>query len=183
MDGRLNAVALIAHPAGATTAAQVFVAAAPAGDGALCLDYRLERPAGGAPGVAIPEAGDALPPDRLWQFTCFEAFLARAGAPGYREYNFSPSGQWAGWSFADYRRRDELSLPEPQLAWTRSAARLTLRVSLPASALPPGSGALQLGLCAVLVGSDGETAYLALAHPRTLPDFHDRAAFVLELPS
>ncbi|MBK5915171.1 DOMON-like domain-containing protein [Rhodocyclus purpureus] len=180
MDGWLNAVALTAHPAGATTRAQVFVAAAPGGDGALCLDYRLDLPAGAK--VAIPGPGDSLPPDRLWQFTCFEAFLARAGAPHYREYNFSPSGQWAGWRFSDYRRRDELAVPAPRLEWTRSAARLTLRASLPASALPPGSGVLQLGLCAVLVGNDGETAYLALAHPRALPDFHDRAAFVLELP-
>jgi len=236
---------LSAHPAGARTRAEVVVAARRRDDGALLLDYHLSHPASragaaGEPGAAgagdpgelapplqIPATARPLPVDRLWAYTCFEAFVGRAGAPGYREFNFSPSGQWAGWTFSDYRQRDDAApaLPAPQLDWWRagdgapatspvsslpevvepaassvSAAPpvaapvavpvaagkcqplLILRAVLPAAALPPGDGALQLGLTAVVVRADGDAAYFALQHPLGRPDFHHRAGFVLSLP-
>ena len=40
--------------------------------------------------------------DDLWRTTCFELFVAGEGT-AYREYNFSPSGQWAAYDFDDYR--------------------------------------------------------------------------------
>lgn len=212
---------LSAHPAGASTRAEVVVAARRRGDGALLLDYHLSHPASragaaGEPGAAgadgdpgelapplqIPAAATPLPADRLWAYTCFEAFVGRAGAPGYREFNFSPSGQWAGWTFSDYRQRDDAApaLPAPRLDWWRaengalpvcaaapalageSAPLLVLHAVLPAAALPAGDGALQLGLTAVVVRADGDAAYFALQHPLGRPDFHHRAGFVLSLP-
>lgn len=220
---------LSAHPAGASTRAEVVVAARRRDDGALLLDYHLSHPAGlaGAAGEAgtagaagadgdpgelapplqIPAAATPLPADRLWAYTCFEAFVGRVGAPGYREFNFSPSGQWAGWTFSDYRQRDDAApaLPAPQLDWWRAgdgapAASLVawppdiadragkcqplliLRAVLPVTSLPGGDGALQLGLTAVVVRADGDAAYFALQHPLGRPDFHHRAGFVLSLP-
>src|SRR5436190_6661783 len=76
------------------------------------IDAELERLPGGA--IAIFRVrGDmaklVIPPpvasqraDDLWRTTCFELFVAGEGA-GYREYNFSPSGAWAAYEFADYR--------------------------------------------------------------------------------
>jgi len=222
---------LAAHPAGAATRAEVAVAARRRGDGALLLDYRLVYPAGRggaigepdaaggsaelgaagesvesgdrAPTLQIPAAGSTLPADRLWAYTCFEAFVGRAGEVAYREFNFSPSGQWAGWTFSDYRQRDDAApaLPAPQLDWWRAgdgvlpvdaaapavagkpAPLLVLRAVLPAAALPAGDSALQLGMSAVVVRADGDAAYFALRHPVARPDFHHRAGFVLSLPA
>ncbi|MBK1680650.1 hypothetical protein [Rhodocyclus tenuis] len=153
---------LSAHPAGAATRAAVAVAAARRGDGALLIDYRLDYPAARAgavgetgslaPLLQIPAAGMPLPADRLWAFTCFELFVGRVGQPGYREFNFSPSGQWAGWTFRDYRQRDEDAgappLPAPQLAWWRAGdaatAALPPRIAEPV-ALPDNASPLALG--------------------------------------
>ena len=45
------------------------------------------------PAPATPERTD-----NLWKTTCFEIFVAGEGA-AYREYNLSPSGQWASYDF------------------------------------------------------------------------------------
>src|SRR5256885_16422013 len=39
----------------------------------------------------------------LWQHTCFEIFISRAGMDAYYEFNFSPSGEWAAYAFHRYR--------------------------------------------------------------------------------
>ena len=52
-------------------------------------------------GVDVVGVGDRA--DVLWQHTCFEAFVAPAGAPGYHEFNFSPSLDWAIYRFSAYR--------------------------------------------------------------------------------
>lgn len=190
MDGRLAAPGrqLLAHPAGAAPAARAakaFVAAAPSADGGVVLDYRLELPAAAA--IVVAARGDVLPAERLWAYTCFEVFIARARQPGYVEYNFSPSGQWAAWEFSAYRqRRAAPTPPAPALDWQPPASRelptaLCLRARLPAAALPAGDGELEIGLAAVLLGADGETSFLALAHPGASPDFHARAGFCLRL--
>ena len=46
--------------------------------------------------VRIPEPQGGSPVDRLWQHTCFEAFVGVPGADPYYEFNFSPAGDWAG---------------------------------------------------------------------------------------
>src|SRR5215467_12536958 len=51
--------------------------------------------------LAIPEAASPERADALWKHTCFEAFALRDG--GYREFNFSPSTQWAVYDFDNYR--------------------------------------------------------------------------------
>lgn len=179
MDGRLSDAGgwpLRPHPGAAAPPAGVRVALARAADGGLSADFVIDAPPGT---LAVPAAGESLPADRLWAYTCCELFLARAGSPAYREYNFSPSGQWAGWSFADYRQRDAAAppLPAPRLDWQRGATLLRLQLVLPAAALPPGSGALELSPTVVVCAADGRVAHFARAHPRAQADFHDRGAF------
>ena len=181
----LPAAKLLPHPdfpAPAVAEIQVRVRPAPAG---LSLDYVLR---GDLPALRLPTPAEPVEPDRLWAHTCFEVFLARGEAAPYREYNFSPSGQWAGYAFCTYRLRDEAAsaLPAPALAWRRAAGELALAVTLPAAALPPGEGPLRLGLTTVVELDDGALSYWALAHPAGKPapppDFHHRDGFVLALP-
>src|SRR5579863_6076666 len=53
--------------------------------------------------VRVPALGVGGPADALWKHTCFEAFVAAADAPGYHEFNFSPSHDWAIYRFSAYR--------------------------------------------------------------------------------
>ncbi|WNO52598.1 DOMON-like domain-containing protein [Stakelama saccharophila] len=122
--------------------------------------------------------------DRLWESTCFEAFLRRAGGAGYREINLATSGCWAAYAFEGYREgmaeADDIRMLGGK--WRIRDGRAELHVLL---GLPPGfrREPLSLGLSAVMKGVDGGTSYWALAHPRERPDFHDPACFALELPA
>src|ERR1700675_2461511 len=53
--------------------------------------------------VRVPLSGVGGRADALWRHTCFEAFVAPADAPGYHEFNFSPSFDWAIYRFSAYR--------------------------------------------------------------------------------
>ena len=150
--------------------------------GELALTFRLE---GALAGLAIPPPCPPRRADRLWQHTCFEAFVAVAGAAAYRELNLSPSGEWALYAFARYREPMAATQEPraPHAVVTRAPDRLQLDAVL---SLEPGSaeheGArLRLGLSAVLETTDGALSYWALRHPPGAPDFHHPDAFVLEL--
>ena len=171
--------ALICHPvATGTLACGIEVGVATKDDGGLLLSYRITCPPAD---LRLPAPQAAGPADGLWQRTCCEAFVTEGGT-GYREFNFSPSGQWAAYRFTDYRERDEAFAPaaEPQLAFTPLADGFELRASLPAALLPPGK-ALHLGLTAVIEAADGSKTYWALTHCAAQPDFHVRQSFALTL--
>ena len=70
-------------------------------DGSLHLRYALS---GDIAQVRIPEAQPPTFTDGLWQHTCFEAFVGIKGETAYREFNFSPSTQWAAYAFSDSRQ-------------------------------------------------------------------------------
>jgi hypothetical protein len=101
---------------------------------------------------------------------------------GYREFNFSPSGQWAAYAFTGYRERDATFVPtaEPQLAFSLLADGFELRATLPATLLPLDNS-LRIGLTAVIEAADGSKSYWALAHRAIQPDFHLRQSFRLTL--
>lgn len=146
-------------------------------DGGLSLSWRLE---GDIDGVRVPAAGSALPRERLWAHTCCELFVARKGGEAYREFNFSPGGQWMAFDFSTYRQRAvDPQLPAPRLSLSRERAALTLAVALPAACLP--AGACRLALTAVVELADGSHRYWALRHPPGRPDFHHRDGFALVL--
>lgn len=148
-----------------------------------CLRYEVR---GETAGLRIPEP---LPPsqaDGLWQHTCFEAFVGVQGEQAYREFNFSPSGQWAMYAFSSERVRDhptEAALQQmaPEITWTSTPGVDVLQAWLPASAWAEGAGLmpLQVGLSAVMQGMDGSVSHWALHHPKPHPDFHHRASFIL----
>ena len=146
-------------------------------DGGLALVWRL---AGDLAALRIPGAATALPPERLWAHTCFEAFVGTPGEAAYREFNFSPNGQWMRFDFSGYRERVESPvLPAPQITLHCAGDVLELAVRLGAEQLPPGE--LCVGLTAVVESAGGRHSYWSLRHPAGQPDFHHREGFALAL--
>lgn len=149
-------------------------------DGGLHLCYRLDADTAQlCLPVPVTGAGRA---DELWRHTCFEVFVAGLGSGEYREFNFSPSGEWAAYAFTEYRAgMTALALPrEPVLRWQRAADQLKLSVTLPAESLPAADGGFRLALSAVIEEQSGTISYWALNHPAGQPDFHHPGSFVLE---
>lgn len=155
------------------------MAASFAANGELVLRYRL---IGDPCRIRIPAIQPGAPAELLWQQTCGEAFIAAANAPEYREFNFSPSSQWAAYRFTDYRSRDEgFQPPIPPLVSSRvlpDGFQLEARL---APELLPDSPNLRLGLTAVIETTEGAKSYWALAHCAPAPDFHLRQSFTLSL--
>lgn len=114
--------------------------------------------------------------DGLWKHTCFEVFVRTA--EGYREFNLSPSGQWASYRFDGYRvgmaKADEAA--DPALL-DGGCDYVGLETVID---LPPDARAL--GLAAVIEEQGGRISYWALAHASDKPDFHHPDSFVLEIP-
>lgn len=151
-------------------------------DGGLQLHFELHPQLDALRIPAPVQAGFA---DELWRHTCFEAFVGSSKSLAYREFNFSPSGQWAAYAFTDYRQRD-LSWqpsPAPHVATHQTADGLVLEAQIPAALLPSDIGNLHIGLSAVIEAADGALSYWALTHPGERPDFHQRTAFTLRLAS
>jgi hypothetical protein len=148
----------------------------------LAWRYALE---GDLEGLCIPPEGPSLRADKLWQHTCFEAFVAAQGAAGYIEFNFAPSMQWAAYSFSAYRHSmtpAELARP-PRLAVRREHASFVLdaSVELDTLSLLRERTVLRLALSAVIEDAHGHLSYWALRHPPGKPDFHHAAGFDLVL--
>ena len=139
------------------------------------LRYRLE---GDVDALAIPSpaAGAA---DGLWRHTCLEAFVQDGDGPGYHEFNFSPSGQWAVYRFSGERQRmpgDATPPTGPTITTECSADSLVLQAWLPCALLPARPTAT--GLSAVIETRDGNLSHWALHHPRAdRPDFHHNAGW------
>lgn len=179
MTPSLRTLSLVCHSAVTDPAGlAVSVAVGRSSNGGLALAYRLS---GDLSALTIPAPGAALEREHLWAHTCFELFVMAGEGPGYREFNFSPCGQWMRFDFSDYRQRCvALGGPAPRLTLERGADCLALAARLPAQSLPAGD--LRLALTAVVERADGSHEYWALAHPPGLPDFHHRDGFALALP-
>ena len=168
-------VSLLSHPAApGTLPCKIEVATEMHADGGLSLRYRVTCP----PAKLRPSSCSAAVSG---QHTCCEAFVAEDGE-SYREFNFSPSGQWAAYRFTGYRERDAAFVVDaaPQISLTPLADGFVLQAMLPAALLPAGQ-ALQLGLTAVIEAADGSKHSWALAHCAAQPDFHVRQSFALTL--
>ena len=154
-----------------------------AADGALAITYVLE---GDLDRIRVPLPGESHMADRLWQHTCCEAFIRRAGSPAYHEFNFAPSGEWAAYAFERYRERAPRLLDDalhPQLTVRATPRKLELDAVIRLPRLSPAhaSAKLALALSAVVEELDGRLSYWALWHPAGKPDFHHPDAFALEL--
>lgn len=152
----------------------------------LVAEYTLAVPAGR---LALPSRS-AVPAARdfLWKRTCGELFVGVRGEPGYIEFNFSPSGDWASYQFDGYREnsRDRPwrgPQPEVRVVPGEGATRLVaavpheaFRCLLRDEVMPPLEAAFTL----VLEDRVGALSFWSLAHPRAEPEFHDRAGFVAD---
>jgi hypothetical protein len=143
-------------------------------DGGLKVAYVLE---GDIDRLRIPPPRPPRIAERLWQHTCCEIFIAREGQAGYHEFNLSPSGEWAAYSFARYREGAPMAGFNPSIVVKRGAARLELAAVIPFHE----EGKLLIGLAAVVEDDDGALSYWALRHAPGKADFHHPGAFALEL--
>jgi len=171
-------LALRCHPECADAAVRaITVTPRREADGALALVWQLD---GDPAALRIPDATLILPPERLWAHTCVELFVATAGGPAYREFNFSPNGQWMRFDFSAYRQRIASPAgPAPRIDTRCGEGGLAMRVHVPSDQLP--SGELTVALTAVVEHADGSHTYWALRHPAGRPDFHHRDGFALAL--
>jgi hypothetical protein len=154
-------------------------------DGDLVFSYQLR---GDMIRLLIPTVQTENPNAALWEHTCFEAFIAILGNSAYQEFNFSPSGQSATYTFSDYRQPDGHCVLSkmPRISIELSVGRLDLIAVVSQELLLPGMATsnLQIGLSAVIESTDmpdSNHSYWALRHPAARPDFHHRDSFALEL--
>lgn len=120
--------------------------------------------------------------DKLWQHTCFEAFV-RASGEAYHECNLAPSTQWAAYRFSGYRQGMSVAaeIPPPGIETRSTPERYELRASLGLHLL--ASATWRLALSAVIEETNGRKSYWSLAHPPGKPDFHHADGFAIELPT
>ena len=129
---------------------------------------------------AVPKNDAPSRADDLWQTTCFELFIRRAGEPSYREWNFAPSGDWAAYDFSSYREGmspAEIGA-EPYIRLEDNFTWWTLGATIAVEA----DTAWEFSLSAVIEERDGPKSYWALAHPSEKPDFHHPDCFIGRLP-
>jgi hypothetical protein len=150
--------------------------------GVLALTYTLE---GDIKRISMPQCRPPRRADYLWRHTCFEAFVSVPGKPGYYEFNFAPSGEWAAYRFRRYRDGAPLDVRElaPKITARSADDRLDLDAAIHLHCLPmlPQNGCLGLGLSAVIEEENGVLSYWALKHPPGKPDFHHPDGIALEI--
>jgi hypothetical protein len=128
--------------------------------------------------LRIPPPRPARVAEQLWRHTCCELFIAADAARGYREFNFSPSGEWAAYAFEAYRQgKLDHACGAPQILMRRDDKRLELAARVPLHE----TRKLRIGLSAVVEEEGGELSYWALRHAPGKPDFHHPDAFALTL--
>jgi hypothetical protein len=180
-----RAVALTRHPDSRGNAVRAIAAEVRRHpDGTLAVAYTI---AGDLERVRVPDPRPAAVADRLWEHTCCEIFIGARGRPDYYEFNLSPSGEWAEYSFESYRKPRPGEVrgdgPPPQVAMRGAAGRLELDAVIRLDRLPAvrSRGPLSLALSAVVEDRDGALSYWALWHPAGKPDFHHPEGFTLDL--
>jgi hypothetical protein len=144
----------------------------------IVVCYRI---IGDVEGVRVPGPGTQLEPERLWEHTCCEMFVASSVSDAYVEWNFSPTGQIARFEFSSYRcRRPSSSAIDAQVSVTVERGELRVEARVPLRADVVGDSA-RLALTTVIEDVEGRLSYWAMRHPSDRPDFHHRDGFALAL--
>lgn len=168
------------HPAHPCPGVEDLEAHACLEDGALVLTFQLK---GDLDRLRIPALGPIRRGERLWEGTCFEAFLRPAGGEAYVELNLAPSAAWTAYAFDGYRcgMRD-LDLA-PDLRLRRGKDLVALRVRVPLADLPGCTEAscLEVNLAAVVQEAGGGLSHWCLQPCGERPDFHAPEGFALRL--
>ena len=170
---------LIPHPQSASSAT-VTARVALERPTRLIVEYSLS---GDLAELVIPRRTASRRAERLWEHTCFEAFVASAAGASYCELNFAPSTRWAAYAFDGYRqgmRPLELA-KSPTVEVARGASELRVTADIELDGFADASWPWRIGLSAVVEDRAGGRAFYALEHPHEKPDFHDAAAFTVLL--
>jgi len=175
-------VALVCHPSTPCNVVRSIQVEVRTSAKTLALRYVLE---GDIARLLIPAESAPQRADKLWQHTCFEAFVGAMETAGYYEFNFSPSTEWAAYRFSAYREGMTAldTAQPPRISVRRDIDRLTLEASIDFGLLrlPPDNSDLRLALSAVIERADRTLSYWAVAHPSGKPDFHHAAGFAVRL--
>lgn len=156
----------VACDLGPIRAVTASIAATPQG---CAAQFRLE---GHIPAIVLPSVATPGRRDNLWQTTCFEIFWQPIGSMAYREFNLSPSGQWAAYDFDSFREgMRDAPVDAIAIACSQDDRELVLHASI-AAALPTPA---QVALTAIAEHADGGKQYWALAFPPGRPEFHSEA--------
>ena len=159
-----HTVALICHPGTPSRAVRgIRVRVSRVQGGSLALTFSLK---GDLVRVRVPPPRPPRRADCLWQHTCFEVFVAVKGGLEYREFNFAPSGEWAGYAFQRYR--DGAQLKEdlaPGIIVSSAEDRLELEAGRQPDLLPLffGREDLDRRLVAVVGRGVGRIVFLRTA--------------------
>ena len=172
---------LSCHPSTPTDAVRRLAARVTRTDGTLRITFTLDADVAR---LRIPAPRPPRIAPRLWQHTCFEAFVAADG-PAYHEFNFAPSGEWAAYAFGRYRDGAPIAQDlTPRITARRTVDRLELDAVVRLDWLPGlrTCTSLRLALCAVVEADNSVLSYWALKHAPGAPDFHHPEAFAWLLP-
>lgn len=146
------------------------------------IEYKLE---GALDYINLPRTSQVpMRCHELWRQTCFELFFGIKGDPSYWEVNLSPSGCWNVYHLTDYRTgmREEKSLGQPTFRVVSDGEFWSLFCTIDLKGFIDDCSDLEVGVCAVLQTTDGSISYWAIDHPGTVPDFHNRGSFCVQLP-
>jgi hypothetical protein len=183
MSSNMQPAMLTAHPSTPNDAVRSLRVQLRAEEpGILVFQYSLDADMSR---VRVPLSGVGGRADGLWKHTCFETFVAPADAPGYHEFNFSPSLEWAIYRFSAYR--EGMSPAEigraPEISVRRGDDGLELQSAVRLGHLADLGDArhLRMAVAAVIEDESGRLSYWGLRHPPGKPDFHHPNGFALEV--
>lgn len=172
-------VELLCHPRTPSTAIErIQVSLERLPGSALQLSYVMS---GEIARLRVPAAREPRRVDELWRHTCCELFVGSTSNEAYSEFNFSPSGEWAAYSFEGYRQGMQLlQLPDaPQIRTDFEGSSLTIDVRLGIAGIVAEASDAIFAIAAVIEETDSRVSYWSLRHGKDKPDFHDRAGFAL----
>lgn len=147
----------------------------------LAISYLLQ---GRLNEVEIPQLSNpAARRIGLWEKTCFEFFLAIKDAPGYWEFNLSPSGDWNVYRFEIYRQglNEEKAFSQLPFSVRRQSDCLRLDLEFDLGLIIRADQAVEAAVTAVIKTRAGGETFWAVAHPGEAPDFHHRDGFIIRL--
>jgi len=128
--------------------------------------------------IRIPEHRESQRRDNLWHTTCFEIFWQAEEQSAYREFNLSPSSEWAAYDFDDFRlNARDAPVEAIAIACAHSSDRLALSADIVSDLALPARVALN----AIVENDDGTKQFWALAFDDGPPEFHSAACRALRL--
>jgi hypothetical protein len=120
--------------------------------------------------LVVPDPAAPERTDNLWRHTCFELFVQGEGS-AYREFNLSPSTQWAAYDFDAHRAAMREAPADVDIDCSRDSSGLSLIATIRSEIPNPA----HVALTAVIEEQDGLLRYWALAFAPGAPDFHAEA--------